>query len=72
MATSHARPAPIAFRVQRFLRGLRYPASKADVIAHAVRCGAEEDVVRALCALAARVYESPTWLAASMSVENSR
>jgi hypothetical protein len=71
MAASQTRPVPIAFRVQRFLRGLRYPASKSDAIEHAMRRGAGEDVLGALRALAEGVYESPTSLAASMAADRS-
>lgn len=65
----NTRPTPIAFRVQRFLRGLHYPASKAKVIEHAMQHGAEAEVVRALHALAEKVYESPTSLARSMALD---
>jgi len=65
----NTRTVPLAFRAQRFLRGLRYPASKAEVIRHALRRGAEAEVVRALRALDERVYESPTSLARSMAVD---
>ena len=63
------RSVPLAFRAQRFLRGLRYPASKAQVIQHAMQRGAEAEVVRALRALDEPLYESPTTLARSMAVD---
>jgi Protein of unknown function (DUF2795) len=58
---------PIAFRVQRFLGGLHYPAKKHEVIEHALRRGAEPEVIRALEGLGAREFASPTALAASMA-----
>jgi hypothetical protein len=57
------------FRIQRFLRGLRYPANKGDAIAHALRRGAEAEVIRALETLRERSYESPTVLASSINAD---
>jgi hypothetical protein len=57
---------PTPFRIQRFLRGLRYPADKERVIAHARERGAEQDVIRALQTLGERTYESPVVLATSI------
>ena len=57
---------PSPFRIQRCLRGLRYPADKDQVIAHAQRNLADEEVIRALSTLGERQSMSPTELAASL------
>jgi len=51
---------------------LRYPASKAAVLAHAVSSGAEDDVLAALRALPVGVYVSPTSLAATLALVRSQ
>jgi hypothetical protein len=47
------------FRVQKFLAGLRYPACKHEVLAHARERDADAQIVRALVLLPERCYESP-------------
>jgi hypothetical protein len=53
----NSRHAP--FRVQKFLAGLRYPARKHEVIAHAREHGADAQVLRLLVLAPDRDYESP-------------
>jgi hypothetical protein len=59
---------PTAFRVQKFLAGLRYPACKPEIIDWALHKGADEETMRALLGLPERDYESPI----SLSTEFSR
>lgn len=47
------------FRIQKCLRGLRYPAGKREVLERARLQGADEHVLRALARLPERAYESP-------------
>ncbi|HVL34082.1 MAG TPA: DUF2795 domain-containing protein [Burkholderiales bacterium] len=58
------RTIPTALRVQKYLGGLRYPASKSDVLARARQRGAEvdEQVMLALLGLPERAYDSPITL----------
>lgn len=50
---------PVVLRVQKSLRGLRYPARKNEVLARARERGADEQVMAALSSLPERTYESP-------------
>ena len=56
------RTTPSSFRVQKFLGGLRYPAGKPQILAHAREKGADEQTLRALDHLPERDYESPVSL----------
>ena len=49
---------PVAVRAQEFLAGVRYPASKDELLGHARRCKADEEVMLALYGLRERSYES--------------
>ena len=55
------------FRVQKCLRGLRYPAAKGQVLERARLHGADELVMRALARLPERAYESPIALSREVS-----
>jgi len=46
-------------RVANFLRGIGFPASKAELIDHATQRGADEDVVATLELLPAQTFEGP-------------
>jgi len=52
-------PRHAPFRVQKFLAGLRYPARKDEVIAHAREHGADAQVLRLLVLVPDCDYESP-------------
>ncbi len=47
-------------RLQRFLEGVDYPASKGELIQHARSRGADEDVIDALQQLPSRRYNGPS------------
>lgn len=49
----------MAFRIQKYLGGLRYPAHKPQIVERARTLGADPHVMRALVGIADRVYESP-------------
>jgi hypothetical protein len=50
---------PTAFRVQKYLAGLRYPAAKPQILERARERGADEEALRALHGLPEREYPSP-------------
>jgi hypothetical protein len=52
---------PLTFRAQKYLRGVSYPASKAQLLKHAWQRGAGEDthLSQVLLALPERLYEDP-------------
>lgn len=54
-----ARSRPTAFRVQKYLGGLRYPAAKPQIVEWARQRGADDETLRALSGLPEREYESP-------------
>lgn len=47
-------------QVQKFLKGIDYPASKDDVLATAKREGADENVMKMLEQLPDQRFQSPT------------
>jgi hypothetical protein len=51
-----------AFRIQKFLGGLRYPAAKLQIVERARARGADEELLRALHVLPEVVYPSPVAL----------
>jgi hypothetical protein len=53
------RTRPTAFRVQKYLAGLRYPAAKPQILERARARGADEETLRALGCLPEREYASP-------------
>lgn len=63
-----AKPLPMAFRIQKFLGGMRYPANKSDIVARARERGADAHLLSALGALPERPYESPVALARMVGV----
>ena len=46
-------------QVEKFLKGLDYPASKADLIKYAQQHGADENVLAVLSRLPDKIYEGP-------------
>lgn len=55
------------FRVQKFLGGLRYPATRAEAVRWARRRGADEKIVAALRALPERRFDSPIALSCALA-----
>jgi hypothetical protein len=51
------KPNPI--QLQKFLKGVDYPASKDELVRHAKENGADETVMEALGALPDRQYDGP-------------
>ena len=49
----------MAFKIQKYLGGLHYPARKPQIVERARTLGADAHVMRALLGLPDRVYESP-------------
>lgn len=49
----------MAFRIQKYLGGLRYPAHKPQIVERARALGADPQVMRALLSIPERTYESP-------------
>ena len=47
-------------QVEKYLKDLKYPAKKKDIIDKATRSEADQRVIEALKKLAQEVYESPT------------
>lgn len=58
-----------ANEVLEALRALDYPASKEAVVAHAERCGAPENVLRAVRALPLADYASKAEIARSLDLD---
>lgn len=62
---------PVAFRVQKYLGALRYPAQKARIVDYARCRGVEQDspLLQALLALPEGEYISPVSLARELTTE---
>ena len=56
--------------VQNFLRGVRYPATKDDLIAAATKNGAPPEVMKIIQALPAERFGGPQEVMKSYSAEN--
>jgi hypothetical protein len=54
-------------KVQKFLSGVDYPASKQDLVEHARRQGGEPDVIEALEALPDREYDGPNAVSSAVA-----
>ena len=61
------RTIPTAFRVQKYLAGLRYPAAKKQILERARAKGADDETMRALVCLPERQYESPISLSCEVA-----
>ena len=51
--------APNPIQLQKHLKGVDYPASKADLVQAARDQGADQDTIRALEAMSDREYDGP-------------
>ena len=60
-----AGPNPI--QMQKSLSGVDYPASRDDLVQHAERNGADEDVLRQLRSMPDREYDGPNAVSAEFS-----
>lgn len=58
------RPSPI--RVQRYLGGIEYPASKQRLVEHATAKGADDDVKQLLARLPEHDYRTPAELSRAL------
>jgi hypothetical protein len=63
---------PSPFRVQKYLAGLRYPASKDDVVERARSRGADAQLLVLLTLLPERDYESPVSLSCEVGRQAER
>jgi hypothetical protein len=64
---------PIAFRIQKYLRGLHYPVQKDEAVAHARARGAEQELLEALEALSSEdLLDSPITLSRRVSERLAR
>lgn len=60
-----SKPNPI--QLQKFLGGIEYPSSRDDLVEHARRSGADDDVLRHLEALPDRTFDGPNAVSQSYS-----
>jgi len=63
---------PSPFRVQKYLAGMRYPASKANALERARQRGADEPILQALAVLPEADYPSPVALSCAIARELER
>jgi hypothetical protein len=52
--------------IQKALSGMDYPASKADIVAHAERNGGSGEVMEALNGIEDREYEGPSGVSSAV------
>jgi hypothetical protein len=52
--------------IQKALSGLDYPASKEQIVAHAEKQGADEEVLEALRKIEDRQYEGPSGVSSAV------
>ena len=52
--------------IQKALGGMDYPASKADIVAHAEQQGGAEEVLEALKGIDDREYEGPSGVSSAV------
>ena len=58
---------PNPIQVQKYLGGIDYPASKADIVEKATSAGADSDIIDALNGIADREYDGPTAVSQEIS-----
>lgn len=58
---------PNPIQVQKFLGGIDYPASKADIVKKAKEKGADDNVMNALNGIPDREYDGPTAVSSAVS-----
>jgi hypothetical protein len=59
-------------KVQKFLRGIDYPATKEQLIEHARKNKADDDVIEALRELPEREYGGPNAVSSAVARETPR
>ena len=47
-------------QLERYLKGVNYPVSKAELVKHMDRCGADESICSAISGLPNQSYDSPS------------
>jgi uncharacterized protein DUF2795 len=62
----------MAFRIQKYLGGLRYPARKPQIVDRARELGADPPVIHALLSIPERTYESPIVLSCEVGRQLGR
>jgi Protein of unknown function (DUF2795) len=62
----------MAFRIQKYLRGLQYPALKPQIVGRARELGADAHVIGALLGIPERSYESPISLSCEVGRLSTR
>jgi len=62
----------MAFRIQKYLSGLHYPALKPQIVDRARELGADPHVLHALLCLPDRAYESPVVLSCEVGRQSAR
>lgn len=72
MATNKLPSGVMAFRIQKYLGGLHYPAHKPQIVDRARELGADAHVMRALLEIPDRTYESPIVLSCEVGRQFSR
>jgi Protein of unknown function (DUF2795) len=59
--------APNPIQLQKFLSGVNYPASRDELVEHARRQGADEEVLRRLDRIPNRTYDGPNAVSAEFA-----
>jgi hypothetical protein len=59
-------------QIPKYLKDLRYPANKKDIIDKATRSEADQRVIEALQRLANEIYESPAEIKRAVSEEKKQ
>jgi uncharacterized protein DUF2795 len=62
----------MAFRIQKYLSGLHYPALKPQIVDRARELGADPHVLHVLLRLPDRAYESPVVLSCEVGRQSAR
>jgi uncharacterized protein DUF2795 len=62
----------MAFRIQKYLGGLHYPALKPQIVDRARELGADPHVLHVLLRLPDRAYESPVVLSCEVGRQSPR
>lgn len=63
-----AKPTPI--EMEKYLKGVDYPASKEDLLESAKRNGAEQQICEVIQSLPDRCFEKPTDVTKALSVQS--
>lgn len=65
-------PGVMAFRIQKYLSGLHYPALKPQIVERARELGADPHVLHVLLRLPERAYESPVVLSSEVGRQSGQ